>query len=1022
MSEPLARLIRPLAHALILAVFLNVAPATAGADDDALMARIAAERARGEEEGWTFTIGVTPASARPMDELCGLVVPDDWWVGARFSSDPPRLGLPASFDWCDTAGCPPVRNQGSCGSCWAFATVGVLECNILIADGNTVDLSEQWLLSCNRSGYDCSGGWYAHEYHESQTDACGGTGAVLEDDFPYVAADTACNCPYDHVYTIDNWAYVGTTSGVPSTASIKQAILDHGPVSVGVRVDQAFNDYTGGVFNAHSAGQVNHAVVLVGWDDNQGADGVWILRNSWSPFWGDDGYMLIEYGCSSVGYAACYVEYVGVDGPVINVTPTSLDFGDVNVGNDTTLAVTVKNVGNETLDGTAGELTAPFSFVGSAEYSLAPGASQVITIRFTPLLQGTYEGTLSLTGGGGASVPMTGSGTGTGPSDNCADGPQITDGTFTGSTAAATTELAASCGGGGTADVWWRYTALQTGTLTLDTCGSDFDTVLSVYDACGGTELECNDDSGDCDGDPSASQVSLSVATSDTLYVRVAGCAGATGDVVLNAATDVLSPTIAGRITTTEGTAVSGVTLTGLPGSPVSDANGDYTTTVNYGFTGDATPQKTAYTFSPASIHYGTLTTDRYSQNYIATPPSFTLAGRITNEDDDPVPNVLLLGLPGTPLTDEDGQYHASVPLGFSGTATPTKTANTFTPTTRSYEDISSDLLFEDYEAEQWTGSLCVILAPIDVRAGGAQWRVDAGVWHDSGQTVTGLPIGTHTITCAALDGWSTPAAVQVTIAHAQTTLLELDYYQRYYTLTITGTSPAVGEVTASPAADASNRYLQDTVVTLTAVPVPGFRVSSWSGADEVLPANSSVNTVTMTSDRTVNVTFDVDSFSIYQLSASVSGDGGTLEPRRGTYREGVVVDLLATPDNGYQVRAWTGTDDDTSAANANAVTMDGHKTVRVEFEPWSDCNEDGLSDRLNIADGASDDCNDNGQPDECEVDSDGDGVIDDCEDVAPDDLLTVNPATPGGMCGFGIVETLAVTLAGLGLLKRRGT
>ena len=146
-----------------------------------------------EQAGWTFTVGQTSASDRPLSELCGLVPPADWWVGAPFDAGTPNLGLPASFDWRDLGGCTPVRDQGSCGSCWAFGTVGPLECNILIHDGLSVNLSEQWLVSCNREGYGCGGGWWAHEYHEATTDSCGGTGAVLEADFPYVAWDAPCN-------------------------------------------------------------------------------------------------------------------------------------------------------------------------------------------------------------------------------------------------------------------------------------------------------------------------------------------------------------------------------------------------------------------------------------------------------------------------------------------------------------------------------------------------------------------------------------------------------------------------------------------------------------------------------------------------------------------------------------------------------------------------------------------------------------------------------------------------------------
>jgi len=69
--------------------------------------------------------------------------------------------LPSSYNWCDLGGCTPVRDQGACGSCWAFGTVGPLESAILIEDGFSKDLSEQWLVSCNTDGWGCNGGWWA---------------------------------------------------------------------------------------------------------------------------------------------------------------------------------------------------------------------------------------------------------------------------------------------------------------------------------------------------------------------------------------------------------------------------------------------------------------------------------------------------------------------------------------------------------------------------------------------------------------------------------------------------------------------------------------------------------------------------------------------------------------------------------------------------------------------------------------------------------------------------------------------
>ena len=253
------------------------------------------------------------AALYSIDQICGLRMPDDWYVNAKFDPCTPSDTLPDSFDWREevTGGLPSIKNQGNCGSCWAFGTIASLECNIKIKDGIEEDLSEQWLVSCNQDGYSCSGGWWCHDYfmENGKTDPCGDSGAVLEEDFPYSASNEPCNCPYPHEYFIEDWAYVGDPNGVATVDQIKQAIYNYGVVSVAVCVNTDFRNYDGGIFSGPSCSNMNHAVALVGWDDNQGSDGIWFLRNSWGSGWGEDGYMRIEYGVCNVGYRTVRIRY-----------------------------------------------------------------------------------------------------------------------------------------------------------------------------------------------------------------------------------------------------------------------------------------------------------------------------------------------------------------------------------------------------------------------------------------------------------------------------------------------------------------------------------------------------------------------------------------------------------------------------------------------------------------------------------------------------------------------------------------
>lgn len=251
------------------------------------------------------------------------------------TSDPPSSQLPSAFDWRIRNGVTPVKDQARCGSCWAFGTVGPLESNIRIKDGIIEDLSEQYLVSCNTEGWSCNGGWWAHDYHEWKSNPCDPMpGAVLETEFPYTAKDEQPCCvgkfPCSHPYKIVSWYYIeiGATKSyyymgkVPPTAELKKAICDRGLISATVYVGSAFVRYTdmcdgdgvlepSEVFETNEADgpNVNHAVVLVGWDDNVGTNGAWILRNSWGTNWGEEGYMYIGYGISNVGSYANYIVY-----------------------------------------------------------------------------------------------------------------------------------------------------------------------------------------------------------------------------------------------------------------------------------------------------------------------------------------------------------------------------------------------------------------------------------------------------------------------------------------------------------------------------------------------------------------------------------------------------------------------------------------------------------------------------------------------------------------------------------------
>ncbi len=282
-----------------------------------------------QENGYTFTVGVNGVFGKKIKNLCGLVEPDNWRETGTFDGRGDReLAAPASFDWRDYGKVGTPENQGSCGSCWAFGTIDSYESDVAVAGGPLDNLSEEWLLDCNSYGYSCSGGWWAFGdmYNGAPKESC----------YPYVGSKGTCSTGCTKYHPMSAWYYVGSSSGVPSTSAIKDAIYNQGPVAAAVYVDSYFQGYSGGIFDRSASGSPNHAIVLIGWNDT---GGYWILKNSWGTNWGESGYMKIAYGTSSVGYAAAYGVPSGTTPPTDPYEPNdsySSAYGAIDSGTNYT--------------------------------------------------------------------------------------------------------------------------------------------------------------------------------------------------------------------------------------------------------------------------------------------------------------------------------------------------------------------------------------------------------------------------------------------------------------------------------------------------------------------------------------------------------------------------------------------------------------------------------------------------------------------------------------------------------------
>jgi C1A family cysteine protease len=228
---------------------------------------------------------------------------------STISLQAPPTGLPASIDWRPYV--TPVRDQGSCGSCWAFATTAALESSILInggLPGVNDDRAEEILLSCSGAG-SCNGG-----YIDDASDFIRGTGLPPESYFPYTASSADDKCGNagagwtSATRQIATWTYVTTNSA--NIAAIKNALHSYGPLVTTMDVYSDFYYYAGGIYEyAYGTYQGGHAILIVGYSDdaNVGGGGYFMVKNSWGTGWGSQGYFYIAY--SEIGSPVYFGEW-----------------------------------------------------------------------------------------------------------------------------------------------------------------------------------------------------------------------------------------------------------------------------------------------------------------------------------------------------------------------------------------------------------------------------------------------------------------------------------------------------------------------------------------------------------------------------------------------------------------------------------------------------------------------------------------------------------------------------------------
>ncbi|XP_047333083.1 zingipain-2-like [Impatiens glandulifera] len=196
--------------------------------------------------------------------------------------------LPESVDWRKEGAVGPIKDQGECGSCWAFSAVAAVEGINKIVTGELIDLSEQELIDCDRAlNKGCKGGRMERAFKFITSNG----GIDTESDYPYLVADGVCNTTKlnKKMVSIDSYEFVPANNEY----ALKKAVA-HQPISVAIEAyGREFRLYESGIFTGNCGTALDHAVAAVGYGSEHGVD-YWIVRNSWGENWGEEGYVRLK--------------------------------------------------------------------------------------------------------------------------------------------------------------------------------------------------------------------------------------------------------------------------------------------------------------------------------------------------------------------------------------------------------------------------------------------------------------------------------------------------------------------------------------------------------------------------------------------------------------------------------------------------------------------------------------------------------------------------------------------------------
>lgn len=222
----------------------------------------------------------------------------DAYLGRHFYSG---AELPSEIDWSTKGAVTAVKNQGSCGSCWAFSTTGSLEGRAFTATGSLPVLSEQQFVDCDGTDAACNGGLMDQAFDYAQKHS---GGICTESSYPYTGAKGSCKTPPDQQASAHCTVGLDTSlmTGWKDVDNSEQALAEavsQGPVSVAVDALR-FQLYSGGILTGICGAQLDHGVLVVGYGEQSGTK-YWKVKNSWGGSWGESGYIRLLKGKSGTG-------------------------------------------------------------------------------------------------------------------------------------------------------------------------------------------------------------------------------------------------------------------------------------------------------------------------------------------------------------------------------------------------------------------------------------------------------------------------------------------------------------------------------------------------------------------------------------------------------------------------------------------------------------------------------------------------------------------------------------------------